>query len=115
MFTFFLWLLCASTYFENLEFLTFNSTVNEQLILQLSLVILSTYPIQLLLLVVCKSDWLLYKKRCASVCAWKDNLLVKCREGVKRYTSIALIQDRRPLGWKPILVMSAFCGTKLFV
>lgn len=40
---FFLWLLCASTYFENLEFLTFNSTVNEQLILQLSLVILSSY------------------------------------------------------------------------
>lgn len=70
------------------------------------------YPLQLLF-VVCKSDWLLYKKRCASVCAWKDKVLVKCREGVKRYTSIALIQGWRPLGWKPILVMSAFCGTKL--
>lgn len=38
----------------------------------------------------------------------KNNLLVKCREGVKRYISTALLQGWRPLGWKPVLVMGAF-------
>lgn len=72
-----------------------------------------TRILQLPFLVICKSDWLLYKKRCSSVCACKNNLLVKCREGVKRYTSIAVLQGWRPLEWKPVLVMDAFYGTKL--
>lgn len=45
--------------------------------------------------------------------ACKNNLLVKCREDVKRYTSIALLQDWRPPGWKQVVVMSVFYGTKL--
>lgn len=53
-----------------------------------------------------------FQEEIASVCACKNNLLVKCR-GVKRYTSVALVEGWRPVGWKLVLVMSAFCGTKL--
>lgn len=97
----FLWFLCSRVHFANTEILSFHGTVNEQSVFQ-----------SILILSCCNGGWLaLQEGLCLCICMQKS-LLQKHRKDTKKAHIYSSYPDWQPLGWKPIVLMSAqvcFC------